>query len=321
MSQPLRHVLLSSVKDEGPFVLEFIAHHRVLGFDAIHMASNDCSDGTDLLLDALASQGVITHTRNRLKPGDTPQHRGYQRIRKEHPIAEADWIMVLDADEFLVVDRGARRVGDLTALAGPEVDVITLNAMNFGTSGDFGWRPGRVAEQFPDRLPTTHRRNGPVKSLSRGGGRWKNLHNHHPMGFTGPGDICHMRGNGEVSHVPNDGRLWDHLRHFKPDRITHEIAWFNHYPIKSLDSYMLRRRRGRGVTKVGAEPVERHTEEYWTIFAAAQQRDTRILDFYGDETLTEIARLRALPGIDAAQLMTEARFAAQIAAIAAEPDD
>ena len=40
-----------------------------------------------------------------------------------------------------------------------------------------------------------------------------------------------------------------------------------------------------------------------------------------DETLTEIARLRALPGIDAAQLMTEARFAAQIAAIAAEPDD
>ena len=54
MSRPLRHVLLSSMKDEGPFVLEFVAHHRVLGFDAIHIASNDCTDGTDLLLDVLA---------------------------------------------------------------------------------------------------------------------------------------------------------------------------------------------------------------------------------------------------------------------------
>lgn len=39
------HALMSCVKDEGPFVVEFVAHHLVLGFDRIMMASNDCSDG------------------------------------------------------------------------------------------------------------------------------------------------------------------------------------------------------------------------------------------------------------------------------------
>ncbi len=83
---PSRHVLLSSMKDEGPFILEFVAHHLVLGFDAIHIASNDCSDGTDLLLDALAAGGAITHTRNPVKPGEIPQHRAYQRLRRRQPL-------------------------------------------------------------------------------------------------------------------------------------------------------------------------------------------------------------------------------------------
>lgn len=319
MSQPKRHVLLSSMKDEGPYVLEFVAHHRVLGFDAIHIASNDCRDGTDLLLDALAAQGAITHTRNRLKPGDIPQHRGYQRIRKEHPIAEADWIMVLDADEFLIVDRGAGRVQDLTALAGPEIDVICLSSMNFGTSRDMEWRPGRVTTQFTRRLPASSPKNGPVKCLSRGHGRWRNLHNHHPVGFLGEGEVTFMRGNGQVDSFPVTNRIWDHLRFMPADKITHEIAWYNHYPIKSIDAYMLRRQRGRGARPLG-ENQPRHTEEYWMRFAGASIEDRRINDAYGAETEAEMARLLRLPGIAEAQAEAERRFAALIAAIAGEPD-
>lgn len=166
----MRHVLMSSMKDEGPFVLEFVAHHRVLGFDAIHVASNDCSDGTDLLLDALAAQGAITHLPNRLKPGERPQRRAYEKMREAFDTDRADWIMALDVDEFLFVNVGAGRVGDLTALAGPEVDVISLSALSFGTSENEAWQPGRVTEQFTRRLPEKARQNAPVKSLSRGRG-------------------------------------------------------------------------------------------------------------------------------------------------------
>ena len=318
---PLRHVLLSAMKDEGPFVLEFVAHHRVLGFDAIHIASNDCSDGTDLLLDALAAQGVITHTPNPVEIGEIPQHRGYDRMCKDLRVDQSDWIMVLDVDEFLYVGLGAGRVADLTALAGPEVDVIALSSMNFGTSDRMEWRPGRVTQQFTRRLPTDDPYNRPVKSISRGHGRWRKLHNHHPIGFRGGDEVTYMRGNGQLSTFPNTKRIWDHLRAFPPALVTHELAWYNHYPIKSIDSFMMRRRRGRGARAIGDETQNiRHTEQYWMRYAGARIEDRRILDRYGAETEAEMARLLALPGIAEAQAETERRYGAMIAEIANDPE-
>ena len=323
MSRPLRHVLLSSMKDEGPFVLEFVAHHRVLGFDAIHIASNDCTDGTDLLLDVLAENGIVTHTRNPLKPGDVPQHRGYARIRQKHHFDEdADWVMVLDVDEFLYVAEGAGRVGDLTALAEPEVDIIALNSMNFGTNDDMEWRPGLVTRQFTRRLPEDASSNGPVKCLSRGRGIWRGLHNHYPIGFRGAGAVVHyMQGNGARDSFPVSDRMWDHLRNMPAHKITHQLAWYNHYPIKSIDAFMMRRRRGRGASAIdSATRFQRHTEPYWTRFAAANIEDRRILDRYGAETEAEMARLLALPGVAEAQTETERRYGALIAEIVNDPD-
>ncbi|MFV0411598.1 MAG: glycosyltransferase family 2 protein [Paracoccus sp. (in: a-proteobacteria)] len=222
---PQRHVLLSSMKNEGPFVLEFVAHHHVLGFDEIHIATNDCTDGTDLLLDVLAENAVVTHTRNDVLPRDIPQRKAYQRIREAHDLSAADWLMVLDVDEFLMVNRGNRRVGDLTELAPPEVDLITLSALNYGTSNSPSWKPGRVTRQFTRRLWGKNPNNSPVKSLSRGHGVWGTVYNHHPRNFMGGrAEICYMRGNGEISFAPNDGNPSSHFRHFKPEQITQDIA-------------------------------------------------------------------------------------------------
>lgn len=312
----MRHVLMSSMKDEGPFVLEFVAHHRVLGFDAIHVASNDCSDGTDLLLDALAAQGAITHLPNRLEPGERPQRRAYEKMREAFDTDRADWIMALDVDEFLFVNVGAGRVGDLTALAGPEVDVISLSALSFGTSENEAWQPGRVTEQFTLRLPEKARQNAPVKSLSRGQGRWRGVQNHHPVGFLGGGDIAAMRGNGEVMAVPDDGKLWTHLRNFPPRLIAHDCAWYNHYTIKSIESFLLRGLRGNGAAAIGEEIGQRWNESYWAQFAAANIADRRITARYGAETAAEMARLLSLPGVAEAQAEAEARYAGKIAALA-----
>lgn len=125
------HVLISSVKNEGPFLLEWVAHHMVLGFDRIYVASNDCSDGSDDLLDALQGAGSILHLRNVVEPGEIPQHVGYARMRARYPLDEADWLMTLDADEFLNVHTDGHKVQDLTATAAPDVDLIALSARTF----------------------------------------------------------------------------------------------------------------------------------------------------------------------------------------------
>ena len=311
-----RHVLLSSVKDEGPFVLEFVAHHRVIGFDAIHIASNDCSDGTDLLLDVLAENGAIKHLRNELKPGERPQRRAYEKMRKAFGTDDADWVMALDVDEFLFVDTGTGRVGDLTALAGAEVDVISLSALSFGTSENDNWQPGLVTEQFVRRLPSGSPANAPVKSLSRGRGRWRGIQNHHPVGYLGQGDITVMRGDGSVMTVPEDGKIWTHLRNFPPQLIAHAGAWYNHYPIKSIDSFLLRGMRGNGAEPVGDASKQRWDEAYWSKFAAARIEDRRIIERYGKDLRAEMNRLLSLPGVAEAHATAEALYAERIVDLA-----
>ena len=51
-----RKVLFSAMKNEAPFVLEWVAYHKVIGFDEIVIAFNDCDDGTAELLRALEAR-------------------------------------------------------------------------------------------------------------------------------------------------------------------------------------------------------------------------------------------------------------------------
>ncbi|MBC7738338.1 MAG: glycosyltransferase family 2 protein, partial [Candidatus Saccharibacteria bacterium] len=104
------HTLISGMKDEGPYILEWVAHHLVLGFDRICIASNDCSDGSDALLDALQAAGHIEHLAHVVGPGAIPQHAGYAALRARFSIDDTEWLAVLDADEFLNVHVGSHGV-------------------------------------------------------------------------------------------------------------------------------------------------------------------------------------------------------------------
>lgn len=257
------HVLISSMKDEGPFVLEWLAHHLVVGFDRVIVATNDCTDGTDALLDALAAGGHVAHVPNVVGPGDVPQHAGYAAIRRAHDVDAADWLAILDADEFLVVHAGGHRVGDLSALAPPDVDVISLNALCFADAPEVNWRPGRVTALFPNRAPIRHKANTALKSLTRDPSRFRAAHNHCMVGLRPKGPLRVMDGGGAVRDLDGDVPLWQALRSRPAGPDGHRLAQYNHYNIKTWDSFMLRRARGRGAVASTTPGAERHTEAYF----------------------------------------------------------
>ncbi|WP_343079369.1 glycosyltransferase family 2 protein [Ostreiculturibacter nitratireducens] len=304
--------LLSSIRNEGPFLLEFVAHHLVLGFDRIFIASNDCDDGSAGLLSALDAAGYVTHVKNRVKPGEIPQHEGYRKIRAAHDIDSADWLMMLDADEFLNVHVGDHGVDALVAEAPEDVDVIALNAATFGSGGEAEWRPGPVTGMFHYRHETAHPVNAPVKTLSRRPGDYKKIHNHSLVGYRGTKlPLRVMRADGSMFDIDHERPIWRQLRNFPVKRISHGMAQYNHYAVKTWDSYQARRDRGRGAAPKGEENL-RHDDAYFTERAMAAERDDTILR-YAPALALKMEEMLGDGSIRRWQERTEERYRARVA--------
>ena len=257
------------------------------------------------MLAALCEAGFIGHLDNVLKPEEIPQHVGYDKLRRRFGVDGADWLMMLDADEFLHVAVGSGRVQDLTAL-GAGVDIIALNAMTFGTVPG-GWASGRVCAQFPLRLGLRDKINGAVKSLTMAPGRFRGVHNHHMVGYRGAGPLRVMRGDGSVFDLAGDVPLWSRLRAFPHTEISQELAHYNHYAIKTWDAYQLRRDRGRGAVAETTAENQRHTDAYFAARAKANIPDDRIA-VYAPEVLAMMARMLEIPAVAAAQAEAEIRY-------------
>ena len=90
--------LFAIVKDERRYLLEWVAYHRLIGFDRIRIYSNDCSDGTDELLDRMQAAGLVEHVRWPSIEGVSAQNSANQDAFRS---CDTDWYLPLDADELL----------------------------------------------------------------------------------------------------------------------------------------------------------------------------------------------------------------------------
>jgi len=117
-------------KNEGAFLLEWIAYHKTIGFTDIVILSNDCEDGSDEMLDHLSKSGEIIHLRNDGPYDDRGiQFAALKRADRQKAVKEADWIIHLDIDEFLNIHVGDGQIADLIA-ALPDADAIALTSDN-----------------------------------------------------------------------------------------------------------------------------------------------------------------------------------------------
>jgi hypothetical protein len=293
--------LITSVRDEGPFILEWVAHHKVLGFDRICVASNDCSDGSKELLEALAAGGFIEHLHHIVLPGQGPQRVAYAKMREHLSIDDTEWLMVLDIDEFLNVHVGNHQVCDLVARAGPECDIISLHALCFTGHGQQHWEPGPICPRQQWRLPLTHRSNRAMKSLTRHPRRFQSIHNHSVAHLTTGHhtSLLIMAGDGRQFRPEPGVPLAQQLRNKRLRGGEHQLAHYNHYCVKTWDSFNLRRMRGRGASGLTA-PNDRHTDEYYIQRSTPDTKDLSI-GKYAEAVKKEMANMLQMRAIGLAQ--------------------
>lgn len=269
----MRALAVLTVRNEGAFLLEWLAHHQAIGFTDFLVYSNDCDDGTDAMLDRLATLGHLTHVRN-----DGPHDkRGIQftalnAAQKQLLVAKADWICCLDVDEFVNIHVGD---GSIPALleALPEASAITLTWRLFGNGDVVAFHDQPVTEQFQRCAPAQMYwpwRAAMFKTLYRNDGTYTKLGVHRPRA-PNPQRIGAARwfdGHGR--------RLPDHFAKrqiFSPyGRPNHGLVQLNHYPLGAMQSYVLKSDRGRAVHQ-----ADRLGLDYWVERNFNQTVDTTIL--------------------------------------------
>ena len=62
--KPLRILLVATMRNEGPYILEWLAYHRCIGFTDVLVCTNDCVDESPALLDRLEGLGLLVHLRS-----------------------------------------------------------------------------------------------------------------------------------------------------------------------------------------------------------------------------------------------------------------
>ena len=146
------------MKDEGPWLLEWVAYHRLIGFDNICVYTNDCSDGTDNILRRLEALGIVRHFENRVPEEKKPQPNALRLATQNPVVTDTDWLLVLVADEFVAIKPGNGHVDDLLDHCPTGLDAIMMTWRIFGSSGLKDWDNGLVTQAFTRAAPDGFRK-------------------------------------------------------------------------------------------------------------------------------------------------------------------
>ncbi len=262
----MRATIVLTIRNEGAFLIEWLAHHRGLGFTDFLVFSNDCQDGTDAMLDRLQAMGWLQHVRNN-PPYDKGgvQWSALKKGDKHALVKRSDWLLSLDIDEFVNIHVGDHSLGALLA-ALPDADAITLTWRLFGNCGRVEYRDQPVLEQFsraaPEVMPWPWRAFM-FKTLYRNNGAYKKLGVHRPR--------------SPVDGVVDETRWFDgagrelearfrRRQIFSPfGRPNYRLVQLNHYPLGAMESYLLKVDRGRAVHDAHELGLDYWAERNWCL--------------------------------------------------------
>ena len=232
MAVSVRLAIGAIVKNEFPYLLEWVAYHKLQGVEKFYIADNNSSDNTSELLLALHDLGEI-----RVIPypvvGDHPsQLRAYSMIMQKYH-HEYDWIAFIDADEFIAPTNATMRFAEYLSSLPSDVGALALNWAIYGSAGEKKFRDELTINRFNKRAEKDFHINNHFKSVvsSR-------------VFFSAP-------LNPHRFHLPDDTRfvhtdMSDVMRHDTLGiKVSNSVIWdnfrINHYNIRSSEEFFDRK--------------------------------------------------------------------------------
>ncbi len=245
-----RTAIVTTMRNEAPFILEWIAYHRAIGVDDFLVYTNDCTDGTDTMLDLLQAKGLLLHRDNPFRTMNlTPQHAALQAAEAEAVMRNCGWGICMDVDEFINIKLGDGRLPTLYAAmegAMPGANMIAMTWRLFGNADIDAYTDQPITEQFtrcaPERIRKPHQAWG-FKTLFRNIDLYRKLGVHRPKGLNPDlwTRIRWLTGSGQ----PMPREMFRNGWRSTSDTYGYDWVQLNHYAVRSAESFLVKRDRGR----------------------------------------------------------------------------
>lgn len=270
------------LKNEMPYLLEWIAFHRCLGVEHFFLFDNGSSDGSFEFLRSLESIGLVTVIRwpnltkypdfegNAVGPQVPAYNFALKLLRSENL---AKWVAFIDLDEFIVPTNG--NFADVLAKYRNHAG-LAMNWRVFGSSGLKTKTKELVIEKFKTCSTREFVANKHVKCCVQVDKITKaNTHICYPR----EGDI--VRTNSQKVNYNKDG---------VEDIFCDDEVVINHYFVKSYEEWTVKRMKGRPSRPIGDRQRYRN-DRMFSDFDRNEMVDDRILRFLGP-TMLEMDRIK-----------------------------
>lgn len=283
-----RRAIVTTMKNEGPFMLEWVAYNRAIGFTDFLIYTNHCDDGTDRIAMRLEELGVAKHVDNKFKQGASPQRVALRRALKQEIYRNCEWVICADCDEFLNVRAGDGTLDDLFEAVG-EADAISLCWKLFGCGDQVTYEDRLITEQFvwgaPEDFRDKYRALG-LKTMFRPSGDIRKFGVHRPKFEGRPEGFIWKDAGGQNMPEKYFDAGWSAHGSF-----SHEHARLHHYAVRSVDSFLVKRDRGR------TNHIDRDQGvAYWADMNLNIEKDVSLLRSV-ERTRAELDQLMADPEI------------------------
>lgn len=239
-------------KNEAPYVVEWLAHHRLLGVDRFFIADHGSTDGTSDILRQLAAAGILSWRPWSDQPEVNPQISAYRSLLAEFG-DQVDWMAFLDADEYIWA-QSAESLCDFLGGMPSDVGAVALNWATYGSSDRYFHTDDPTPARFIWHADATRSVNRNFKTVARP----RSIRD-----FTCPHNVIldpasrHVHTDGTTKRsAPSDGRMGGKYAHCQSDAICWERFRVNHYIIRSLEEYATKKsRRGRAYSPSGLDDL------------------------------------------------------------------
>lgn len=292
----MRITSITPMKDEAPFILEWVAYHRLIGINDPLVFTNHCSDGTDHMIERLDELGLVRHFANPSVFTGSPRHH-WQVIRYANTLkrlARSDWVVSFDVDEFICINTGD---GTMNALfeATHGANVISFNQHNFGSSGLVAYEDKPLIDQFQYAWKQEGAYNvrvakRGVKTLTHKSAKPTYIANHScNVAQENLDDVRYVNGSG---HRLESDRLLKDVKSLAEPDFGFDLIQLNHYAIKSAESFLVQRERGNANHEDRAADMK-----YWRKYNHNDLHDTRI-QRWSPRVAEDVAKLRKDPELN-----------------------